>query len=148
MITISPIKEQPEAVLELLIAQCADLEALLELARAEQAALEQGDFEEVFRVVEERASLGERLEVYHRQIAQLRLTLGEAAEPALQSAPGAQAMRLVQEILALDAGTRPQLLAARERIIGESRELEKMRRGLSAYLPDGRRSALAYDRRV
>ncbi|MEJ7713932.1 MAG: hypothetical protein WKF84_29825 [Pyrinomonadaceae bacterium] len=48
-------------MISLLTAQCADLEALLSLARQETAAAVKNDFAEVMCLVEERAALGSRL---------------------------------------------------------------------------------------
>jgi hypothetical protein len=132
-------------LLDLLIAQCADLETLLSLARRSLAAAEASDFAEVLRVVEERATLGERLETYHRQIAEMRLRLGDAAEPAIQGAVARRAAMLASEVLTTDARSRPLLVAARGRLAGECLRVDRTKRGLSAYLRDGRKSALVCD---
>jgi hypothetical protein len=136
------------SLMELLIAQCADLEALLALARRETDAAERGDFDELMRVVEARATLGERLEVYHRQIAELRQRLGAAGEAALRSAAAAQATTLATEILALDARTRPLLLSTRNQLSEECLRLDQTRRGANAYLREGHRPPIAYDQRA
>jgi hypothetical protein len=135
-------------VLNLLIAQCADLEALLELARREEAAAEARNFDEMLRVVEGRATLGERLEVYHRQIAELRQRMGEAAEPALRTPVARQVTALASEILAQDARTRPLLVAARNELAQERLRLDRGRSGVSAYLQDGNKISIACDQRA
>ena len=131
-----PIELHADSVLDLLIAQCADLEALLALARREAYAAEAKDFDEILRVVEERATLGERLEVYHRQIAEMRLKLGEAAEPALRTSVAKRVTMLATEILAEDAQTRPLLLAARNEVAGKQQRLDRSQRCVNAYLRD------------
>jgi hypothetical protein len=142
------IEKRADSVLDLLIAQCADLEALLRLARCETQAAEANDFDEIMRVVSDRATLGERLEVYHRQVADLRLRLGEAADPVSQGPMARQVTTLAMEIMAEDARTRPLLLAARGELAGKQQQLDKSQRGVSAYLQDGRRMAVACDERV
>jgi hypothetical protein len=139
------ISTQADSLLDLLIAQCADLEALLVLSRRETAAAEARNFEEMVQVVTARATLGERLEVYHRQIAEMRQRLGAAAEPALQSQTAARVTELITGILAQDEQTRPMLVVVRDEIGIERRNLDQMRRGLTAYLRDGRVPAVACD---
>lgn len=153
MLTNHPINHHAVSVLDLLIAQCADLEALLALARQEEQAATHRNFDEVLRVVNERATLGERLEVYHRQIAELRAQLGftepVAATPAgtTQTALVGQTVALVAAIRATDARTHPLLLAARQELSEEQRRLDKTQRGVNAYLRDGRMS-IACDQHV
>ncbi len=147
----NPINQQAVSVLDLLIAQCTDLEALLALARQEEQAAATRNFEAVLRVVNERATLGERLEVYHRQIADLRARLGSAGTaPAMVSTQAAllgQTTALVAAISAADARTQPLLLAARAELSEEQRHLDKTQRGVNAYLRAGR-LAIACDQHV
>ncbi|HWQ31387.1 MAG TPA: hypothetical protein VNQ79_00775 [Blastocatellia bacterium] len=145
MLHKATVEAQADSLLDLLIAQCADLEALLQLARREAEVAGQGNFEELLRVVSERATLGERLEICHRQITELRERLGETAENAGQNEMAARAAMLAGGILRQDEETRPLLMAARDRISAAAREAERKRRGLSAYLSDGRSHALACD---
>ncbi len=135
------IEAQADSLIEILADQCTDLETLLALARSETAAVEQGDFGEVIRVVSERAALGERLESYHRQISELRGRLGDAAAPSSHDAVTARSIELVVEIQAQDARTRPLLLAARGELSGENAKVNRARRGVVAYLRDGRHTA-------
>lgn len=145
----SPLPQEAESVLGLLIAQCGDLENLLALARREEAAAQAQNFDELLQVVSERTTLGERLEVYHRQIADLRNQLGVAAafEQLAQSRVAQQTTALVHEIQATDARTQPLLLAARSVIQEEQQRLERSQRGVNAYLREGRFSC-ACDQRV
>ncbi|MBI1766221.1 MAG: hypothetical protein HYR56_32860 [Acidobacteria bacterium] len=151
-----PIHPHAVSVLDLLIAQCTDLEALLALARQEEQAATARNFDEVLRVVNERATLGERLEVYHRQIAALRDTLGKAetdlaSTPApaglTQTALAGQTAALVAAIRATDARTQPLLLAARHDLRAEQCQLDKTQRGVNAYLRNGH-NAVACDQHV
>jgi phosphoenolpyruvate carboxylase len=139
------IESQADTLLDLLIGQCDDLEKLLALSRRETEAAERRDFEEVLRVVAERATLGERLEVYHRQIAELRARLGERAEPVMRGQAVTRAVDLAHSVLAQDQVTRPLLLAAREEAMSGQRQLAHSRRGVSAYLQEGPHAPLACD---
>ena len=145
MLHKNAIEAEADSVLDLLIAQCADLEALLQLARRETAVADSGDFEELMRVVSARAELGERLEVWHRQIAEMRERLGAAAESTLQNEAATRAASLINGILMQDEQTRPLLVVARDRAAAAAREVEQKRRGVSAYLRDGRSQAVACD---
>ena len=156
MLTNHPINHHAVSVLDLLIAQCTDLEALLALARQEEQAAHHRNFDEVLRVVNERATLGERLEVYHRQIAELRDKLGGtetvAAPTSTPTGPTqavllGQTVALVAAIRDTDARTQPLLLAARNELSDEQRRLDKTQRGVNAYLRDGRVS-IACDQHV
>ncbi len=73
------LKENSDSLIGLLAGQCADLEVLFDLAQRETAAAGQKDFETVFSIVTERARIGEKLETYQRQIAELRSFLAGSA---------------------------------------------------------------------
>jgi hypothetical protein len=136
---------EADSLLDLLIAQCADLEALLLLARGEAAAVQARDFDEVMRLTAERATLGERLEVYHRQVADLRHRLGAAAETVMDSPTVTRITELVHGIMAQDSYTRPLLLELREDLDQQRQHLTRAQRGLTAYLNEGRMPAVACD---
>jgi hypothetical protein len=148
--TVNPVERQVEPLLDLLAAQCADLEALLLLARRETRAAEDLNFSEVMRVVEERATLGGRLEVYHRQIAELRTRCGDVSlAPILGGEIARQTLRLAADIQAQDARTRPLLLQAQSETRRELTQLTQNRRGVGAYLRDGATAIpVACDQRV
>jgi hypothetical protein len=141
------INTHAESVLDLLIAQCADLEALLVLARRETQAAEALDFEEVLRIVEDRATLGERLEVYHRQAAEMRRRLGEY-DPVLRSEAARRAATLATAILAEDARTKPLMLASRDEAAREYQRLGQSQRCVNAYLREGSHATMAWDQRI
>lgn len=145
MHSLPHITAEADSLLDLLIAQCVDLETLLTLSRSETAAVETRDFEEVIRITTERATLGERLEIYHRQIAEMRQRIGAAAETVMQSPTATRIAELVNGIMAQDGYTRPLLLAVREEIDQQRRQLNHAQRGLTAYLNEGRMSAVACD---
>jgi flagellar biosynthesis/type III secretory pathway chaperone len=140
--------DQSDTVMDILAAQCGDLEALLALARQETEAVEKQDFTKLFEVVSERATLGERLEVYHRQICSLRLAMGERNLSDYPGNPASRASNLVQQILEQDACTRPLLVAAfrdtGERINDVVHKQQRSR----AYVHEANTKSLAYDRRV
>src|SRR5438270_9383957 len=148
MTRTNSIKVKADTLLDLLIGQCADLETLLALARREEEAVKGHNFDELLRVTEERATLGERLEVYHRQIAEMRLRLGEAAEPALRSEAATRATLLVRGIMEYDARSRPLLLTARQEMADECLRLDQVRRGTNAYLQGTPKTPVACDRQA
>lgn len=148
MSTANPIEPHYDSLMDILFAQYTDLEALLALARREEVAAEKQDFEQVLEVVTERASLGERLEVYHRQLAEMRARLGNQAEAALSSPVVARTQALVSAIKMQDAATRPKLLAARDESLKQSLRLDQAQRNLGAYARKGQPPAIACDERV
>lgn len=141
----TPIELHADSVMDILAAQCADLETLLELARRETEAAERLDFEAVMRIVGERASLGERLEVYHRQIAEMRQRLSEPVETALRGRVAGRAVELALDIQRQDAHTRPLLMAARSETAANLSRLNKGQRNINGYLRDARSGAVACD---
>lgn len=142
---VSTITAEADSLLGLLIAQCEDLEVLLALSRSETTAAAARDFDEIIRLTAERATLGERLEVYHRQIAELRQRLGTAAEGAFQSPTATRIAELVNSVQAQDQRVQMLLLEARQAIDHEQKQLHQTQRGLTAYLNEGRMPAVACD---
>ncbi|MDX2030126.1 MAG: hypothetical protein SF339_05630 [Blastocatellia bacterium] len=142
--TSHPIHRHADFVLDLLIAQCEDLEGLLALARREEEAAAARNFDEILRVVDARATLGERLETYHRQIADLRRKLGDVAEPPAQSELSRRTAATIIEIQATDSRTRPLLLAARNDLVRQQQRLDRARQGVTAYLQESA-TAIACD---
>ena len=138
--TPDKVKANSDSLIGILAEQCADLERLLALARREAEAAAANDFAEVFRIVGERASVGERLEVFHRQLAELRARLGDAC-----TAEAERASLLASEIQAQDALTRPLLLAAKAEAAASLRRFDEGRRNASAYLRAGTRTPVACD---
>jgi flagellar biosynthesis/type III secretory pathway chaperone len=122
-----------DSLIDILFAQYSDLESLLALARRETVAVEQQNFEQILNVMKERATLGDRLEVYHRQLAEMRTRLGEVFEPALSNPVVARTTAIIDAIKLQDARTRPLLLAARNSAQQQSLRADQARRNLGAY---------------
>ncbi len=133
--------------MDLLIAQCSDLESLLALARRETIAAEESDFSELMTVAEDRVALGERLQNYHLQIAELRALLGRSVEPLFQSPVAEETVRLAVEIQALDARTTTKLTTTQAETRAAIAGLDQGRRNFVAYLQsDTRASGFNCDR--
>lgn len=139
------VKKHSDTLIGLLAAQCGDLERLLALARAETEAAEAGNFEAVLEIVSERAMLGERLEVFSRQVAELRDRLGETGEAVLQNPVAARTTKIISEILRQDSRSRPLLAAAGHDAKTELVKLDSSQRLSSAYTRDSIKG-VAYSR--
>lgn len=139
------METQTDSVMEILAAQCADLESLLALARRETVAAERNDFKAIMEIVGERATLGERLEIYHRQIAEMRLRLSESVETAFGSGAATRATELAVDIQTQDRQTHRLLTAAREEAASALSRLNQGRRSITGYLRDPRPIATACD---
>lgn len=148
--TQSNIEAQAETVLDILAAQCRDLEVLLALARRETEAAERRDFDEVLRIVGERATLGERLEIYQRRIADFRAQCGEGEMTTLAGNPLAPRLAaLAANIEAQDARTRPLLVKARDDASQKLAKLNSSQSRVNAYLRESRAVCpTAYDKRA
>lgn len=145
MTAASNITNEADTLLDLLIGQCEDLESLLALARAETNAAAANDFESLINTTRERATIGERLEVFHRQTAELRQRLGAAAETILQTPTAMRVTELINHILTQDEQTKPLLLAMRTTTNDERKNLDRLQRGLAAYHSEARMPAIACD---
>jgi hypothetical protein len=137
-----------DSLIDLLVAQCADLEALLKLARQESAAAEANDFDRMLEVTTQRATLGERLESYHRQISELRALMGDSAEHVLQSTLVKDSIRLALEIQGNDAATSTSLTHLRAYTNSHISRLDQGRRSSTAYLNEARVAGIKCDRRA
>lgn len=139
------VKEHSDSLIGLLAEQCGDLERLLALARAETEAVEAGNFDAVLEIVTKRAALGERLEVFSRQVAELRDRLGETGEAVLQNPIAARTTEIVSEILKHDSRSRPLLVAAGQDAKNGLSKIESSQRVSSAYAREGVKG-VAYSR--
>lgn len=137
--------ERVDSLMDILFAQCDDLEALLRLARNETAAAEEADFDRILQIVQERAALSDRLEVYHRQLAELRARLGDDATKVLESPIASRTISLVNEIKLQDHRSLPLLIAARSEALEGSLRAEKAKRTLGAYSSTARPDSIACD---
>lgn len=146
--TRNTINAQSDSLIDLLVGQCSDLEALLRLARQEATAAENDDFDGLLRIVSERATLGERLESYHRQIADLRNSMGASAEQIIRSNVAAESVRLALAIQTQDLNNTQLLRATHAKQQDALIRLENGRKGSVAYLSEGRLGGLNCDRRA
>ena len=138
---------QPDSLMDLLIAQCSDLEGLLALARRETVAANSDDFDELVLVCGERAKLGDRLETYHRQVAELRDKLGQGTGTYIDPALSSKTEQLVVDIQAQDVETSILLMATQSWTSQEIARLDYTQRNSSAYLYGARANGLNCDRR-
>jgi FlgN protein len=136
-----------DSLMDLLVAQCSDLESLLRLARLETSIAEKNDFEELLAVIEKRGTLSDRLESYQRQIAELRSVLGRNAETMLEGPVAKETIRLALEIEAQDSQTATRLRSCRQSITTSLARLDHGQRNSVAYLRDAQRNGLNCDRR-
>ena len=134
--------------MDLLVAQCSDLEALLALARRETLAAEKSDFRELVAVVQDRATLGERLESYHRQIAEFRALMSGAGESLIDNAVANDTVRLAVEIQTIDKRTTALLTSTSTETREAIARLDHGRRQFVAYLGDARANGFNCDRRA
>ncbi len=133
--------------MDLLVAQCSDLESLLRLARLETIIAEKDDFSELLTVIQKRGTLSDRLEGYQRQIAELRTALGRTAEAVIEGPLTRETIRLALEIEAQDSQTAMRLRSCRENITTALARLDQGQRNSIAYLRDAQRNGLNCDRR-
>jgi len=142
------LTDESDSVIEILAAQCGDLEKLLQLARAENAAVAANDFEELLKVVDARAGVGERLESYHRQIADLRLRISERIEPNLSDAIARRVVELSENIISQDAQTRVLLEGAKKELATNLTRLQLTQHRADVYGCERRQISVAYDKIV
>ena len=147
MLLQTKVEEQSDSLINLLTSQCSDLEKLLSLAREETVVAESGNFDELLQIVSERAKLGDKLVVFQQQIADLRIQLGAAAEPALQSPLASKIATLVNQVLTQDSLSRPWLVAARTNAINSLAQIHSATRSTNAYTRETTKG-LAYDQTI
>ncbi len=136
-----------DSLIELLAAQCADLEKLLALAREETLAAQQGNFLSILDVVSDREKIGKRLESSQQQIAELRHNLGAATDDFFRHEAFTHAIEIATMTLEQDRKTKLLLTGMRDESLEELKNLEKSHRGVSKYL--SRESiGLAYNRNI
>jgi flagellar biosynthesis/type III secretory pathway chaperone len=139
------ITNKSDSLIELLTAQCADLEKLLNLAREETLAAEQGNFLGILDIVSDRERIGEKLETFQRQIAELRNGLGETNESVRRNEITKRVVEIANMTINQDKKTQLLLNTSRERSVNELNNLEKSFRGNNAYLRE-QQKGLAYDK--
>ncbi|MEQ1645197.1 MAG: hypothetical protein ABL959_17235, partial [Pyrinomonadaceae bacterium] len=128
------VKRNSDSLIELLGAQCSDLEQLLALAREETIAAQEGRFLKVWDIVSERAAIGKRLETYHRQISELRGHLESEGENISQYDITNRVIELANSTLVQDQITRSFLTASRDEASDGLKSIARSQPGHSAYL--------------
>ena len=139
---------ETDSLMDLLIAQCSDLESLLGLARRENVAAHSDDFGELFAVYGERAELGDRLESYHRQVSELRDKLGQCAGSNIDPMLSTKTVQLVVEIQAQDKETTALLIAHQAMTTEELARLGYKQQNSLAYLQGARSNGLNCDQQI
>jgi hypothetical protein len=134
-----------DTLVELLSAQCAELEKLLALAREETEAAQTGQFLKVWDIVSERAAIGKRLETFQQQIGELRAVLESEGQNVSQHDITDRVMELANLTLVQDQKTRLLLAAARDDAAEEMQNLETFKYRTNAYFHE-RTKGLTYDR--
>lgn len=145
MATSETVKRNSDSLIELLGAQCSDLEQLLALAREETLAAQQGKFSKIWDIVSERATIGKRLETYHRQISELRGHLESEGENISQYDITNRVIQLANSTLVQDQITRNLLSTSRDEAGSELRTIARSQIGSNAYLRENTKG-LAYSR--
>lgn len=145
MAASNKVKNNSDSLIDLLGAQCSDLEQLLALAREETAAAQDSKFLKVWDIVSERAAIGKRLETYHRQIAELRGHLEKEGENITEFDITNRVIELANQTLVQDQKTRHLLTESREHAATGLRTLGKSQTGNNAYLRENTKG-LAYSR--
>lgn len=133
MLEKKSLRRNADSLIGLLTAQCADLEKLLALARDESNAVKNGDFEKILHIVENRADLGAKLEVYQRQIAELRGYLGSAEDITGQNPLISKTVELITKITQYDTKTKSSLILVRNAKLAELGDINQMQRRSEAY---------------
>lgn len=139
------IADKSNSLIELLTAQCADMEKLLTLAREETLAAEQGDFLGILDIVSDRERIGKRLETFQRQLAELRGSLGESDAVIRRNQMAARVIEIANLTIAQDNKTKLLLQSAQRDAAGELNNLGKFSRGSNAYLRSSTKG-LSYER--
>lgn len=134
-----------DSLIELLAAQCSDLERLLALAKDETEAAREGKFTRIWDIVTERSVIGKRLETFHQQIAELRNSLEARGENIGRYDITGRVIELANLTLLQDQQTHLLLADTREATLEDLRELEKGQISTNAYLRQPSRG-LSYDR--
>lgn len=140
------IADASDSLIDLLTAQCSDLEKLFSLAREENKAAELGLFGLVLNITSERSEISKRLETFHQQIAELRGFLGKSNEKTQKyNNVSDRVVELANMTLVKDQETRLLLTTSRDKSNEELRKIEFGNRGTNVYLRE-QKKGLAYVR--
>ncbi|MFM9904730.1 MAG: hypothetical protein ACKVQJ_09190 [Pyrinomonadaceae bacterium] len=138
------IVNNSDSLIELLGAQCSDLEKLLALAREETEAAQEGRFLKIWDIVSERAAIGKRLETFQHRISELRSHLESKGENVNQYDITNRVIELANQTLMEDQKTRLLLTETREEAAVGLKQLSKVSAGTNAYLRETTKG-LAYN---
>lgn len=136
-----------DSLIELLVAQCTDLEQLLALAREETLAAQQGNFLSILDIVSDREKISNRIEVFQQQISELRVTLSSNEENFFRREEFAHAIEIATLTLEQDRQSKLLLTGLRDESLAELKNLEKSHRGVNKYL-SAESKGLAYNRNL
>ena len=144
MASFNNIAKESDSLIDLLGAQCSDLEKLLALAREETLAAREGKFLKIWDIVSERSAIGKRLETFQHQIAELRGHLESIGENVTQYDITNRVIELSNMTLMQDQTTRKLLTDSRESALKDLQTLERSRAGADAYMKENTKG-LVYD---
>jgi flagellar biosynthesis/type III secretory pathway chaperone len=136
-----------DRLIDILTAQCTDLEALLALARSETAAAERKDFEEIMEIVTKRSEISQRFETFQQQIGELRGFLGNHSEGDKYNDVTNRVIEIANQTIIQDRKTDLLLNQARESAAKGLQNSQKQFRCTNAYLHDTHKG-LAYTRDI
>lgn len=138
------VQDHSDSLIELLGAQCSDLEKLLSLAREETQAAQEGRFLKIWDIVSERAAIGKRLETFQHQISELRGHLESKGENVHQYDITNRVVEIANQTLMQDQKTRLLLTEAREEAVDGLNKLGRATVGTNAYFRETTKG-LAYN---
>lgn len=145
MATPETVIKNSDSLIELLGAQCVELENLLALAREETRAAQEGRFLKIWDIVSERAAIGKKLETYQQQISELRGHLESKGENISKYDITNRVIELANMTLVQDQQTRRLLAQSREEAVDGLNRLGKTHNGTNAYMRENTKG-LAYSR--
>ena len=144
MASFDNLAKNSDSLMDLLGAQCSDLEKLLALAREETAAAQEGKFLKIWDIVSERTAIGKRLETFQQQIGELRGHLESIGESVSKYDITERVIELSNMTLMQDQQTRQLLTASREDTLKQLNALGRSTQRTNAYLHE-QTTGLAYD---
>ncbi len=141
------VEKTSDSLIELLVAQCDDLEKLLALAREETLAAQNGNFLSILDIVSDREKISQRLEVFQEQIGELRQNLSASETGFVRDELFNHTIELATMTLRQDKETKLLLGGMRDEALEELSNLDKSQRGTTKYLYQ-QTKGLSYSRNV
>ena len=127
------IEKQSDLLVGLLTTQCADLEIMVRLERAETLAAQSGDYEKVLKIISEREVLGEKLKTFQLQINKLRERLSKNAELAWESNIAQRMSEVVRSFISQNADKQFLLEVAQRNSFKESSRIGHLQGSPNIY---------------